>query len=120
MAAVTAFGSFGGPERARGGRVAAAGFGCVVAFVVLRALTGDALVFAMQVVYRSVQMMREDVPCDRPGHEIIDPLVRCQPGADLCRRHVTRVRVDPKYRSGLGIRRCADGPHASLKLRHVE
>ena len=94
MAAATAFGNFAGPDRVRAGAAVApafegAGFerdvfeADAVVFVVLRVLAGDALVFAMQVVYRSVQMMREDVPGDRRRHEVIDPLVGREAGADL-------------------------------------
>jgi hypothetical protein len=122
-AAVTAFGSFAGPDRARVvAGFAGAAFEAVSAleadtafeadivfedalvFVVLRALAGDALVFAMQVVYRSVQMMRKDVPRDRRRHEIIDPLVGRKARADLGRGHVARVGVDGKYPGFLRVR----------------
>ena len=101
IATATAFGNLAGSDRARVALVVAAGFDCAsfegdfafeadsafeadaVVFVALRALAGDALVFAMQVVYRSVQMVREDVPCDRRRHEVIDPLVGREAGADL-------------------------------------
>ena len=93
-ATATAFGNFAGPDRVRAGLVVASGFERTafatgafepdaVVFVALRALAGDALVFAMQVVYRSVQMVREDVPCDRRRHEVIDSIVRREAGADL-------------------------------------
>jgi hypothetical protein len=39
----------------------------------------------MQVVYRSVQMMRDDVPRDRGGNEVVDRLPRRKSGADGAR-----------------------------------
>jgi hypothetical protein len=39
----------------------------------------------MQVVYRSVQVMRGDVPRDRGGYEIVNRLTRGEAGADRAR-----------------------------------
>jgi hypothetical protein len=60
------------------------------------ALLRDRCVLAMQVVYRSVQMMRGDVPRDRGGYEIVDRLVRSESGADRARRDVARARFHEK------------------------
>src|SRR4051812_39226644 len=100
MTAVTAFGSFGTVDRVRGVRVVVvAAFSAAGVLVVrLGALAGDAFVFAMQVVYRSVQMMREDVPGDCRRHEIIDAFVRDQPGPNQRGRHVARARLHHEYR----------------------
>src|SRR4051812_44234704 len=75
IAVVTALGSFPVPDRARGARDVDAGFAAppaAVRVLLLGALAGDAFVFAMQIVYRSIQVVREDVPGDRRRHEIVD------------------------------------------------
>ena len=74
----TALGSFGA-ARLPVARARAVRLGVFVA------LLRDRCVLAMQVVYRSVQMMRDDVPRDRGGNEIVDRLPRSEPGADGAR-----------------------------------
>ena len=73
MAAATGFGSLG----VRG----------LVPAVV--AVTARVLVFAMQASYRSIQMIREDVPRHRGRHEIVHRLLGTQPLPYQRRRHVT-------------------------------
>src|SRR5687767_4866379 len=54
------------------------------------ALPVSALLFAMQVVYRSIQLMRHDVPRDRCRHEIVNRKARGEPCPDLRRGDVAR------------------------------
>ena len=49
----------------------------------------------MQVVYRSVEMMRDDVPRDRRGHQIVDRLPRREPRADRV-DDTSRVRASTR------------------------
>src|SRR5438093_8434317 len=71
-------------------------FGSLGAAVFLVATFLDALVFAMQAVYRSIQVMFVDVPRHRRRHQLVDRLTARQPLANRRRRHVARVRVDEK------------------------
>src|SRR3954469_18617676 len=99
IAVVTALGSLPAPDRARGARDVDAGFAVTpaVRVLLLGALAGDAFVFAMQVVYRSIQVVRVDVPGDRRRHEIVDAVTRGESSANPRGRHVTRARFDRKY-----------------------
>src|SRR5688500_14182395 len=87
-APATAFGSLGARR--------AAGFFARAAAAPLLARRGalpvSALLFAMQVVYRSIQLMRHDVPRHRCGHEIINRKARGEPRPDLRRGDVARRR----------------------------
>ena len=84
IAIETAFGNRAGPERVRAARVPDADFAAapVVLALLLGALAGDAFVFAMQVVYRSIQTVRNDVPGDCRRHEVVDAFVPGEPGAN--------------------------------------
>jgi len=54
----------------------------------------ETLVFAMQLVYRSIQMMLLNVPRDARRNEIVDRESARQPLANHRRRDVPRVRVN--------------------------
>src|SRR6185436_7850399 len=54
----------------------------------------DTLVFTMQVVYRSIQMMFLDVPCNARWNEIVNRQPAREALADHRRRHVARMRVN--------------------------
>src|SRR3954447_18499181 len=104
MAVVTAFGSFAVPERVRDVRPLAA-FGAAVLALLLGALAGDALVFAMQLVYRSVQMVYENVPGDCRRHQIVNPFTRREARTNQRGRHVARACLDDEYRRLRCVRR---------------
>src|SRR5262249_33695717 len=44
----------------------------------------------MQVAYRSIQTMRDDVPAHCLRYEIVDGFACCEPRANRRRRHLTR------------------------------
>src|SRR5262245_51184419 len=56
----------------------------------------DTLVFAMQVVYRSIQMVLLDVPCDARWNEFVNRQPVRQPLPNHRRRNIPRVCVDEK------------------------
>src|SRR5678815_6074090 len=56
----------------------------------------ETLVFAMQVVYRSIQMMLLDMPRDANWNEVVDWQPAREPFANHRRRDIARVRVDEK------------------------
>src|SRR5688572_16217455 len=63
------------------------------------------VVFAMQVVYRSVQMIGCDVSRHRGWHEVVDRTLLGETRTDRGRRDVSRVRLDAQDGGRPGRRR---------------
>src|SRR5258706_7260557 len=107
-APATLFGNFGGVF-------------FLVAAVVATLLVFKPLVFTMQVVYRSIQMVSEDMPCDGRGNEIVNRLAGGEPFANRRGGDVVRLRFHEKNAGGtigdaFTARRAA---HACPQLRRT-
>src|SRR4051812_25879183 len=78
----------------------------------------DALVFAMQAVYRSIQVVCLDMPCDGPGHQLVDRFSAREPLPDRRRRDIARARVnDENARRSVTCDRLArNGRHPRTQL----
>src|SRR5258705_5681942 len=72
----------------------------LVAAVVATLLVFKPLVLAMQIVYRSIQMMSEDMPRDGCGNEIVNRLASGEPLANRSGGDVVRLRLHEKNAGG--------------------
>src|SRR6185436_13701466 len=79
----------------------------------------DALVFAMQAVYRSIEMVFLDMPRDGRWHQLVDRSAARQALPDHGRGHVARVRVDEENprRAVTCDGFARDGGHSRPQLR---